>query len=182
MRGTFAITCAIVAVVGCAVALAGCEREARRFRQAATTASPPLDSRVSEVQGTARTASAPYEGNAWSVAQGKRLFVWFNCNGCHGQGGGGMGPALMDDKWLYGHRPGDVFTSIAKGRPNGMPAFGERIPEQQVWQLVAYVRSMSGLIPDDALPGRNDSLQAVEPELRRHELTPKPGKPPSEKP
>jgi cytochrome c oxidase cbb3-type subunit III len=166
-----------------AFALAACDRESRLFRQPATTASKPPDSRVAEVQsapkGVKHQHAGPYDANAWSVAQGKRVYVWFNCNGCHAMGGGGMGPSLMDEKWLYGHAPQDVFTSIAKGRANGMPAFGERISEQQVWQLVAYVRSMSGLIPDDALPGRSDALSAVKPELRRDELEPIPDAPPS---
>jgi cytochrome c oxidase cbb3-type subunit 3 len=169
-----------------AASLVGCEREARRFRQPATKASAPEAARVEQIQATGAAAGGerpgPYDANAWSVAQGKRLYVWFNCNGCHAQGGGGMGPALMDDKWLYGHRPQDVFASIAKGRPNGMPAFGERIAEQQLWQLAAYVRSMSGLIAEDALPGRSDTLHAVEPEMRRDELTPRPGTPPAAKP
>jgi len=69
-----------------------------------------------------------------------------------------MGPALMDDKWLYGSRPQDIFTTIVEGRPNGMPSFRDRIPEQQVWQLVAYVRSLSSLTPKGARPGRNDHM------------------------
>src|SRR5688572_10605944 len=116
----------------CAASLAACNRESRLFRQPATAASTPPESRIGEL----RASDGPYDRNAWSVGEGKRLYVWFNCAGCHGVGGGGgMGPALMDEKWLYGHESQDVFTSIAKGRPNGMPAFGERIPELQVWQL-----------------------------------------------
>jgi mono/diheme cytochrome c family protein len=100
-----------------------------------------------------------YHRNAWSMSEGKRLFVWFNCNGCHGNGGGGMGPALMDNKWIYGHQPQDIFTSIMQGRTNGMPAFKDRVPEYVGWQLTAYVRSISGLAPFHAAPSRNDHLQ-----------------------
>jgi cytochrome c oxidase cbb3-type subunit 3 len=79
----------------------------------------------------------------------------------------------MDAKWIYGHEAHNIFETIVAGRPNGMPAYGDRVPEQQVWQLVAYVRSMSGLLRHDVMPGRSDTLQAVEPELRRDELAPK---------
>ena len=48
-----------------------------------------------------------------------------------------------------------------------MPAFGSRIPEAQVWQLVAYVRSMSGFVASDVAPSRNDSMQVVSPEATR---------------
>ena len=47
-----------------------------------------------------------------------------------------------------------------------MPAFGGRIPDQQVWQLVAYVQSLSGDVPQDAAPGRNDGMSVNKPELR----------------
>jgi mono/diheme cytochrome c family protein len=105
-----------------------------------------------------------YEKNGWSLSEGKRLFASFNCVGCHGHGGGGMGPALMDQKWIYGSSPEQIFNSIALGRTNGMPAFKDRIPEYMVWEMVAYVRSMSGLAPIDAAPQRDDHLQTRLPE------------------
>jgi cytochrome c oxidase cbb3-type subunit III len=135
------------------VALAGgtaCDREARRFQSDAVAAT-----------------TNPYGANAYGLNQGKTLFTWYNCVGCHSNGGGGMGPPLMDGRWLYGSRPEDVFASIAEGRPNGMPAFGGRVPDDQIWQLVAYVRAMSGHVRKDAAPGRADAMQVWEPELLR---------------
>jgi cytochrome c oxidase cbb3-type subunit 3 len=85
-----------------------------------------------------------------------------------------MGPALMDAKWLYGSDPAQIFTTIMDGRPNGMPAFRGRIPEEQAWQLVAYVRSMSGLTPKDGRPSRSDGMQAIEAESRRSRQDPMP--------
>ena len=63
------------------------------------------------------------------------------------------GPALMDDEWLYGSEPAQhLRRRIVQGRPNGMPSFGGHIPEDQVWQIVAYVRSMSGQLRKDVAP------------------------------
>ena len=94
--------------------------------------------------------------------------MWFNCAGCHASGGGGgMGPPLMDDEWRYGSDPASIFDTIMKGRPNGMPSFGGHIPEDQVWQLVAYVRSMSGMLRPDVAPSRADSLFPAPPENAR---------------
>jgi cytochrome c oxidase cbb3-type subunit 3 len=121
-----------------------CEREQRRFHE-----SPP-----------ASGVSSLYDGNAWAISEGQRLYSWFNCNGCHAMGGGGMGPPLMDDVWIYGSDPATIFASIVEGRPNGMPAFGGRVPDQQVWQLVAYVRTLSALQRKDVRPGRADTMQA----------------------
>jgi cytochrome c oxidase cbb3-type subunit 3 len=54
-----------------------------------------------------------------------------------------------------------------------MPAFGEHVPEDQIWQLVAYVRSMSGQLRSDVAGTRSDTLQAAEPESRRKKEEPK---------
>jgi cytochrome c oxidase cbb3-type subunit 3 len=166
-------------VAACALLAASCEREARRYQEPAASAVTPKGSEGARLQAggvmKAESSSNPAEANAYAVAQGKRLFGWYNCVGCHAHGGGGSGPALMDDKWLYGHEPANVFASIVEGRPNGMPAFGGRIPESQVWQLVGYVRSMSGLVRADVAPGRDDNMQAVEPENRREKGRPTTG-------
>ncbi len=136
-----------------------CEREERNF-----TAAAAADEGVPRAMG--------YDESAYAVGEGKRLYTWFNCNGCHSMGGGGMGPPLLDRRWRYGAHPRDIFETITYGRPNGMPAFGARIPEQQRWQIVAYVRSMSGLVPKDRRPGRSDALHAKAPELIRDRVDP----------
>ena len=105
-----------------------------------------------------------YGQQAYALAEGKRLFAFFNCIGCHAHGGGGMGPPLMDEKWIYGHEPEQVFATIVHGRPDGMPAFGGRIPDYQIWQLAQYVRSMSGMIHIYAAPSRADQMRNKKPE------------------
>ena len=119
-----------------------------------------------------RDRKNPYEGNAYAAAEGQRLYDWYNCSGCHANGGGGMGPPLMDEKWFYGHEPEQIYETIMNGRPNGMPSFRGRIPEDQAWQLVAYVRSMSGLAPKAAAPGRSDGISAGPAENQRARMNP----------
>jgi cytochrome c oxidase cbb3-type subunit 3 len=84
-----------------------------------------------------------YYDNAEAVVTGKRLYAQFNCSGCHSNGGGGMGPSLMDDVWIYGGRLEQIHQTLIEGRPNGMPTWGGKIPDEQLWQISAYVRSMS---------------------------------------
>ena len=84
-----------------------------------------------------------YYDNADAVNTGRILFGQFNCSGCHSNGGGGMAPSLMDDEWIYGGRLEQIHNTIVEGRPNGMPAWGGKISDQQIWQIAAYVRSMS---------------------------------------
>lgn len=85
---------------------------------------------------------SPYDGDPWAEADGLRLYRWMNCVGCHAQGGGSIGPTLWDDQWIYGGRDVDVFQSIYYGRPNGMPAFGDKLPDDEIWKIVTYVKSL----------------------------------------
>jgi len=84
-----------------------------------------------------------YYDNPQAVVDGKRLFQQFNCSGCHSNGGGGMGPDLMDGTWIYGSRLEQIHQTLVEGRPNGMPSWADKIPDPQLWELAAYVRSMS---------------------------------------
>jgi cytochrome c oxidase cbb3-type subunit 3 len=148
----------------------GCERETRRYREIPAAASRPESVQLTQLepgQPAARTPMlSPYQENAYGIAQGKQLFSAYNCNGCHARGGGGIGPALIDEKWIYGAAPDQIYSTISQGRPNGMPAFGGKVPSQQIWQLVSYVQTLSMQVPRDAAPGRNDDLNAIKPELR----------------
>jgi cytochrome c oxidase cbb3-type subunit 3 len=157
------------------LATAACEREARRYQELPAAASRPDSTKVSELEPGVPSARerllSPYQENAFGIAEGKRLYSAFNCNGCHAQGGGGIGPALMDANWIYGSAPDQIYATISQGRPNGMPAFGRQVPAQQIWQLVAYVQALSVQVPRDAAPSRSDDLNGIKPELR---LEPRP--------
>ena len=157
MRLATALVCAIVA-------LSSCQREKRDLR--------PAPARLVVYDGAAResplrpggpkpefVASNPYNANAYAISEGQRLYDWYNCSGCHFHGGGGIGPPLMKQNWIYGSEPQNIFETIIKGRPNGMPSWGGRIPEYQVWQIVAYVRSMNHQEPRSASPVRTDTIE-----------------------
>jgi cytochrome c oxidase cbb3-type subunit 3 len=145
-----------------ALSVAACDREERRFRESPPSAAPATLVRVSALQPgptiDSMHQSNVYQENAYAISEGQRLFGWYNCAGCHANGGGGMGPPLIDDEWSYGSAPEQVYRTIVEGRPNGMPSFGTRVPTPQVWQLVAYVRSLSGLTPSAARSSRAEHM------------------------
>lgn len=151
---------AAAATVG--LALAGCWREQRELRAPPASATRDTPVRLSGLQPGQPMATpeieGAYEDNAWGISEGQRLFHWYNCQGCHGGGGGGIGPALMDDFWTYGSEPQQVYQTIVEGRPNGMPSFGGHVPADQVWKLVAYVRSLAKLQRPDSVPARSEHL------------------------
>jgi cytochrome c oxidase cbb3-type subunit III len=164
-RSINAIACALALVC---LASAGCQREERDLQS--KNESEPMQVRTTDLQAGSATALQPdprraeYENNAYNLSEGKRLYSWFNCVGCHAHGGGDSGPPLMDGQWRYGGQIEQIFETIQQGRPNGMPAFGGKIPEQQIWQIAGYVRSMSGNLSRSASPGRSDEMQGAPPE------------------
>ena len=158
-------------------AVAGCDREARRYRELPASANRETGVRVTALEpGVPQQqapVSSPYQGNAWGIGEGKRLYSAFNCAPCHGvNGGGAIGPALIDDKWIYGAAPDQIYASISQGRPDGMPSFGGHVPTQQIWQLVAYVQALSGQVEASIATSRNDDQMAALPESRQSRQTP----------
>ena len=86
----------------------------------------------------------PYTDRAELIREGRTLFVQAGCSGCHGvQGGGGIGPPLTDDIWRYGGDD-ETLLKLIKGeiKESRMPAFGEVLEEDQIWKIVAYVRTL----------------------------------------
>jgi cytochrome c oxidase cbb3-type subunit III len=76
--------------------------------------------------------------------EGRQYYMAFNCAGCHGgQGGGGIGPPFLVPDFIYGGDAGNIFQSIIQGRPQGMPAYGGKAPDEVIWKIVAYVQSLA---------------------------------------
>lgn len=149
-------------------------RETRDFHPLASAAVPVAGPRGGALHAgpspeSTRVESAgrpgEYKETAQALYEGQQLFQSMNCGGCHSDGGGGMGADLMDARWFYGHEPRQIFDTIVQGRQNGMPSFGGRIPAYQVWELVAYVRSLSGLVSPDVSSGRNDHMEVMPPPM-----------------
>ena len=146
---------AALAALAALLALCGCDREQRESRGTPLPETAPVEI-AGEIGKDPRRAQ--YENSAFHVGEGERWFAWFNCSGCHSNGGGGMGPALMDHAWRYESDIDGIYRSVAEGRPNGMPAFRGKMQEQQIWQVAAYVRSLSGNVRKDVPPSRRESL------------------------
>jgi cytochrome c oxidase cbb3-type subunit 3 len=172
-------------VVLAGLPLAACEREDRAYRPRNVANETemkislvPLSPGPSGPVEEKNEKNKEFEQNAYHLNQGKKLYGWFNCNGCHANGGGGSGPPLMDDKWIYGASIENIVATIREGRPNGMPSFRGKIPDDQIWQIAAYVRSMSGNVPMDAAPARNDDMHSGPAENRRPPSPPAAVRPP----
>ncbi len=153
--------------LGCCALLlvASCQREHRDIRPSPTRLAVYGDAaRESPLRPGGSVppqavVTNPYNASAYDISEGQRLFDWYNCSGCHSHGGGGIGPPLIKTEWIYGGEPENLFDTIVKGRPNGMPSWGGKVPEYQIWEIVAFVRSMNGQQPRSATASRLDMIE-----------------------
>jgi mono/diheme cytochrome c family protein len=90
-----------------------------------------------------------------SIAQGKRLFLQ-NCTGCHGDDGKAELAVIAEATNLTepkgykdGATEGELFRNIRDGAGSQMPPFKDTLNEQEIWNLVNFVRS---LWPDSVRP------------------------------
>jgi cytochrome c oxidase cbb3-type subunit 3 len=153
-----------------ALALCACDREEHHSRAKPIGETVPAGQSPDTIWpgGEQEPALDPraklYDNNAQAISQGQTLYMQMNCVGCHFHGGGGMGPPLMDDEWRYGGRIDQIAASIAEGRPNGMPAWRSKLTSDQIWQLAAYVRSLSGQPSKDSVGSRSDEMSGTAPQ------------------
>lgn len=138
---TFATACGAMLLMAVIVACSPKPPDVRPNGQV-----PPATTAVGPVPGgqpQPPSAGNPFANDRTAMAQGRQLFVRFNCSGCHGgRAGGGMGPSLRDVDWIYGNSDQQLFSTISEGRAHGMPSWSTKLSNDQVWQLVTYIKSL----------------------------------------
>lgn len=79
------------------------------------------------------------------LERGKEAFIT-NCSPCHAaDGGGGVGPNLTDNFWLYGGKPANIESTISNGAAEkGMPAWGPILGDDKVREVAAFVMTLKG--------------------------------------
>ena len=94
----------------------------------------------------------PLAGQPEAIAAGKKVFVE-TCSGCHGPNGeGGRGPNLAKGDLVRGATDMHLFSTIHDGvAGSDMPP--TRLPDDKIWQLVTFVRSLSAPAFENTAPG-----------------------------
>jgi copper transport protein len=103
----------------------------------------------------ARKLKSPVSYTKKSISQGRATYMR-NCTGCHGADGKATVDVVADATdltspklWKNGTTEGEIFRSIRDGQGASMPTFKTQLKEEEIWQLVNYIRS---LWPESARP------------------------------
>ena len=112
------------------------------YGQAPTPQSPPPAVPPAGERGAAPQGRGGGRGNATAT-----LFTEI-CAGCHGTTiTGGRAPSLFDDQWSRGADDESIARNIENGVPTTeMPPFKGALTDQQIWQLVAYIRTQAATL------------------------------------
>src|SRR4051794_1127707 len=117
---------------------------------------------VAPLAQQADTTRNPLGGSPDAAAAGQRLYDQ-TCQSCHGGAGrGDRGPALDSGRFARGGADGDLFHTIRAGVPGSqMPPFAA-LSDTQIWQLVAYIRSLDPARGNGAaVAGRASAGEAI---------------------
>ncbi len=90
-------------------------------------------------------AKNPFSGDANAIEAGRMAFR-MACSGCHGlhAKGGRGGPDLTRGQYSAGETDADLYRVISNGVPGTeMPSFRQGRDPDDLWQLVAYVRTLA---------------------------------------
>jgi mono/diheme cytochrome c family protein len=114
--------------------------------------------RLLSMPGDASTRRNPLASQADGWKAGGRTFQ-DSCAMCHGDAGTGksafgrnMFPPVPDMslKDTQGMADGQIYFAIANGiRYTGMPAWQGELTENEIWQLVSFIRRIPTLTPED---------------------------------
>ena len=97
----------------------------------------------------------PVAGDAATIAEGEMLFEAVCAGYCHVKAGAdrdGKCPNLFDCEWKNGTgTDGEMFKVVSDGVPKTeIVGFAGQLPDDMLWQILAYVRSASQCKEDTA--------------------------------
>lgn len=147
---------------------AAVQDDIRRFEDA----NADLVTKLTQVELDPETIQADPDLYNYAVQGGAAVFrTW--CAQCHGAGANGVQasgyPSLLDDEWLWGGSLEEIHYTVTHGirneddpdaRWSQMPAFGadELLTEEEISQVVQYVRRISGQEHDAALANPGEEV------------------------
>ncbi|MGE3179900.1 MAG: c-type cytochrome [Vicinamibacterales bacterium] len=109
------------------------------------------------VDAQAQGKKNPFEGDPAAVKTGMGLFR-ARCADCHGIDAKGIRGPDLTQVWNSGRSDEGLFQTLRTGvLGTEMPAVGDRTPDDEVWKILAYLRTVAAApannVPGDAQKG-----------------------------
>jgi len=109
----------------------------------------------------AQPASNPLDGNAEAIQAGMGLFR-SRCADCHGMDARGVRGPDLTQVWASGRTDGGLFRTVRRGvSGTEMPAIGPRSPDDEVWKILAYLRTIASPTATEVPAGDAEKGQRV---------------------
>ncbi|MFN7921841.1 MAG: PQQ-dependent sugar dehydrogenase [Bryobacteraceae bacterium] len=104
----------------------------------------PSETITAEVRQFHQNGQNPYKGNRTAITAGKTVYQQW-CAACHlADGTGRIGSNLVDKQWTYPRAKTDVgeFEVIYAGGTGAMQAFGNRVSQDDILKIMAFLDSI----------------------------------------
>jgi len=138
----------LLAALTAQAAASGNEATYRHVLDGSPIEVPTTDPELSAaVKGFHETGENPYVGDAETVADGKEIYQAQQCGACHmPDGSGRIGPSFLDDQWNYDYTATmrGRFAIVYAGGAGAMQAFGDRLSQDQILKVLAYIEKLRG--------------------------------------
>ncbi len=128
----------------------------------------PIRARIEEVELAEIAPEANPDLYNFAIQGGEAIFMTW-CAQCHGSGAAGARgyPNLLDDGWLWGGSIDEIYFTVSHGvrneddmdaRYSQMTAFDEFLSDEEIGQVVQYVRNISGQDHDTDLAAAGETV------------------------
>lgn len=102
-------------------------------------------------------ATNPFDGNPDAIQAGMGLFR-SRCADCHGMDARGVRAPDLTQVWASGRTDAGLFRTVRRGvAGTEMPAIGVRAPDDEVWKILAYLRTIASPTPTDVVAGNAEN-------------------------
>jgi cytochrome c oxidase cbb3-type subunit III len=116
---------------------------------------------TSLLAGQPSPARNPLEGDPAAIKAGMGIFR-ARCADCHGVDARGVRGPDISRVWAEGRTDGGLFQTLRNGVPDTeMPSVGARTSDIEVWQILAYVRTLAAPVPPDPPRGNAENGERI---------------------
>jgi putative heme-binding domain-containing protein len=103
----------------------------------------------------------PFQGDAEAIRAGMGQFR-VRCADCHGMDATGVRGPDLTQVWASGRTDGGLFLTLRNGVPNTeMPSVGPRTSDHEVWQILAYLRTLAAPAATDPPRGNAENGERI---------------------